>query len=984
MHNTMADIDNALTEFQGESREGSRTHDGFADSRASFTSERTADLTAEDEHSEADGGDDYASRSAAARAALAVNAQRQIESAQQREKIEEERRKAEALRQFEEEEARQRELLLEKERERQAKVAAGEIDLKKDDKPKVAPIAGIDMSDESDSEGSLDDLHDFNDKTHSPLFGNLASTPKEGTAPKENGSSLKKSIEPEPKPEPETEPEPVVSIPAAPQATVPTAETQDEKEQSEASQANGSSQAGSTLGAAAATAIAAGAGTAVVTSRSISPTPLPSRREANPSDQHSVDESSRGRVSLTDDSTAGGTGTGPGTAATSLAAAGTETPKSTAGIAPVQSPPPSAAASASQPTGDPAEWTVDQVVDWARSKGWDEASVVSKFKEHEISGDVLLEMDINILKEIEIVAFGKRFQVANAIKELKKPASGALLESPAMLTSPRSEGTSSPAPPPAAALYTPPTEGALATPAARSVSGADIPSPGPRPGDSSFDQRASGSVRSRPDSYINESAPVTGGQAFSGPGGVAAWQAHQAGQAGRPYSNQGSDAYGRHEAFGNDEPQGLLAERQFGAANRRSTVSNEDVLGALPSSPRKRESAGSGSLSKSADRTSFFGIGQRNRKPPPKVSAYGGSSQDDERPSKGTFSRLGFARSSKALSSYSDMKNNISLPTSSPSYDANGDTARRNRMSTQSGGTIGAGGNQHARQTSVGSAGPGATPNDWNASAAGVGQGVSGPQSADGPVMSRIRPVDLEGWMRKKGERYNSWKPRYLALKGSDLVILRDPQAEKIKGYVSMKGYKVIADENTNPGKYGFMILHETEKPHYLSSEDPVLVREWMKGLMKSTIGRDHSCEYAAERALIVFSPSDNTCSAYSPRHLFIQQRDHVAQGGSANEPSPAPAITLKPGADTAGQSPSKPRAAHGQRCRDPDEPRRSEPKHDEWKWTVRIPLWGFSFTFFLLSFFSSFYSTLSAGSFDWSPVSLALELKVILSPILA
>lgn len=59
-----------------------------------------------------------------------------------------------------------------------------------------------------------------------------------------------------------------------------------------------------------------------------------------------------------------------------------------------------------------------------------------------------------------------------------------------------------------------------------------------------------------------------------------------------------------------------------------------------------------------------------------------------------------------------------------------------------------------------------------------------------------------------------------------------------------MKGYKVIADENTNPGKYGFKILHEHEKPHYFSSDDPVVVREWMKSLMKATIGRDHSCEF--------------------------------------------------------------------------------------------------------------------------------------------
>ncbi len=106
-----------------------------------------------------------------------------------------------------------------------------------------------------------------------------------------------------------------------------------------------------------------------------------------------------------------------------------------------------------------------------------------------------------------------------------------------------------------------------------------------------------------------------------------------------------------------------------------------------------------------------------------------------------------------------------------------------------------------ARPTSIGSAGVDAPPPNANSgiAAAGAAGAAGGNSAADGPVMSRIQPVDLEGWIKKKGERYNSWKPRYLALKGPDLVILRDPRAEKIKGYVNMKGYKVIADENTNP-----------------------------------------------------------------------------------------------------------------------------------------------------------------------------------------
>ena len=50
--------------------------------------------------------------------------------------------------------------------------------------------------------------------------------------------------------------------------------------------------------------------------------------------------------------------------------------------------------------------------------------VLMCFVEHEITGDVLLELDVSILKEeMGITAFGKRMRIANAIVELKRPAS---------------------------------------------------------------------------------------------------------------------------------------------------------------------------------------------------------------------------------------------------------------------------------------------------------------------------------------------------------------------------------------------------------------------------------------------------------------------------------------------------------------------------------------------------------------------------------
>ncbi|EST05343.1 Pleckstrin [Kalmanozyma brasiliensis GHG001] len=864
MHSTMADIDNALTEFQapgsvngtttgvgagagavagaGAGAAGLAATRGVDSSSASFTSDRS-DVDAQSDNY---GGsaDDFASRPVAARAALAANAQKDLADDAERQKQEQQRMRAEAQQAFEQEEARQRELLLEKEKERQAKLAAGELDLT-DEKSKAAPIDGVDMSDESDSEGSVvAALNDFQDnKTHSPLFGNLASTPTAGVAAREiqqPTSNLQGIAEDQALSQPATQAPAEAALPSPLASNDSSAATAPEPDTVLAP----AIAAG--VGAVALGGVAAASSTAhAVTGHE----PSADASSAVGSSGPAADESVR---SVAGDSIKTGTGTGiatgTGTAATSI---GTPTlddaTHSSSAAAAAQ--PKSFHALANLPS-DPTEWNVDHVVEWARFKGWDEAAVVSKFREHEISGDVLLEMDINILKEIDINAFGKRFQVANGIKELRAQTSGApptpglsqpphgdsTLGSPAILGGPGAAGSAAATP-----TYSPHLGGG-----SNNGSNADGRSLSARMAETSLDpgygppSNFNGGDRDR-DMYNSPNAGLGPG-GFGGPAGVAAWQAQQAGQR-APY---------RHPSEGmmrgsGDVPVSPGNTSQFGLPSPRYFPTggpNEDRLGALPPpSPRKRESSGS-ALSEKNNRTSFFGLGQRNRKPPP-APAGGASSNghDDDRSSKGTLSRLGFARASRNISSQSSQSNirdQISLPTDSPRFDTNGDTARRQRQSTSGGTVLGAatggmGMPANARPTSVGSAGADVS-----------GPGAGGPAAppgaaANGPVMSRIQPVDLEGWIKKKGERYNSWKPRYLALKGPDLVILRDPRAEKIKGYVNMKGYKVIADENTNPGKYGFKILHESEKPHYFSSDDPILVREWMKALMKSTIGRDHS-----------------------------------------------------------------------------------------------------------------------------------------------
>ena len=53
---------------------------------------------------------------------------------------------------------------------------------------------------------------------------------------------------------------------------------------------------------------------------------------------------------------------------------------------------------------------------------YDLVVLIFHFAEQDITGDVLLELDLELLKtEIGIIAFGKRKRIANAITELKNP-----------------------------------------------------------------------------------------------------------------------------------------------------------------------------------------------------------------------------------------------------------------------------------------------------------------------------------------------------------------------------------------------------------------------------------------------------------------------------------------------------------------------------------------------------------------------------------
>ncbi|KAI8878418.1 PH-domain-containing protein [Backusella circina FSU 941] len=66
----------------------------------------------------------------------------------------------------------------------------------------------------------------------------------------------------------------------------------------------------------------------------------------------------------------------------------------------------------------PEYWDIDQVSIWLHAMGF--ISVVENFKCQEITGDVLLELNMNALKELDVPTFGKRFKIQNAINILRE------------------------------------------------------------------------------------------------------------------------------------------------------------------------------------------------------------------------------------------------------------------------------------------------------------------------------------------------------------------------------------------------------------------------------------------------------------------------------------------------------------------------------------------------------------------------------------
>ncbi|KZP00305.1 hypothetical protein CALVIDRAFT_595672 [Calocera viscosa TUFC12733] len=518
---------------------------------------------------------------------------------------------------------------------------------------------------------------------------------------------------------------------------------------------------------------------------------------------------------------------------------------------------------------DPNTWSTSDVLSWLTAKGFD-SSVLDKFEEQDITGDVLLSLDLALLKdELGISAFGKRVRLNNAIADLRRTAGTAGSPGQGQDTSPGNSGSARAGIPHGLVLSP------ESAPRTNEMSPAEWTTPGSVPvkteepaalgplvglGFAGFGNRQSslpsaggsdgtGSMRGKrstigsaepnfipeEDESREENGTMEGDKTSMTTMSKPAHTAHSAG------------------SRSSHEPGATETEPTSAAASLRQSQAKDTPPSSIPPSPSKRtsvesptsasvvkRSGSSGGLKskKTADsqkdgRLSFFGgsLG-KGRKPPPRYSSEGMPDTSPTAPTqqaaeKRSLSRyLGGSTHRKTASGQSNIRTsgasaaNISSPvpyTTSPQSQESPNVLRKRLSSSPGPNEI-----RNAVVNGNGTATEPITENTENA-------------------LEKIGKPDHQGWMRKKGERYSSWKNRYFVLKGQHLYYLRSQTESKIKGYINVSGYKVIADENTNVGKYGFRIVHDSEKPHYFSSDEQLVIREWMKAIMKATIGRDYS-----------------------------------------------------------------------------------------------------------------------------------------------
>lgn len=170
-------------------------------------------------------------------------------------------------------------------------------------------------------------------------------------------------------------------------------------------------------------------------------------------------------------------------------------------------------------------------------------------------------------------------------------------------------------------------------------------------------------------------------------------------------------------------------------------------------------------------------------------------------------------------------------------------------------------------------------------------ENISAPEAA--------KDADFSGWLRKRGERSYNWKLRFFVLRGTRLAYYTSDRDTREKGLIDINSHKVSMIDDIlfyGPNRHAFKLLPPAPgasrslnftlpKTHFFCAESKEQMRQWIAALTKATIGRDWSTP-------VISSCTTKTISLKAAREQR-EERSLARAGEDANGQTLQPALDL-------------------------------------------------------------------------------------------
>ncbi|KAG0264207.1 polar growth protein [Mortierella polycephala] len=437
-----------------------------------------------------------------------------------------------------------------------------------------------------------------------------------------------------------------------------------------------------------------------------------------------------------------------------------------------------------QLTGHPSSWSIEQVAYWLSCCGF--KSVAPSFVDNEISGAILLELNLNNLKELDINSFGKRFNIMSAIAALKR-------SSRVDLGSKGPYGTMSANP----SMY------GLSPNIPSRMTSAPLIIPSLR---ASFDNRGDYMRDPRQDLQDPRNASIAPQPAQSPPSSTQFPTMHYQQNQQLP-QHQPTDydtlpsSQGRSGPLARSDTNGsVLSAGSMSDAKGPQVVQRQSVTSAFSSTSNPQRNQNQW---------------ERNAHRPPQMPTIMSSQQRGPVPNE--FDDMSYgARSIEQppVDQYPRPMDRNGTISPEPNLKSSFEIDPSKKRVTK----------QRKYHNPDGS---NRLPN-----------GKADPSDKVVPL-DMIGKPDYAGWLKKRGDTYRTWKSRWFMLKGVTLYYMNSPKDNASKDYINLIGYRIIQDENIYAGKYCFKAMHEDYRNFYFYTESESDMKGWLKALMKVTIGRD-------------------------------------------------------------------------------------------------------------------------------------------------